>query len=617
MLTMALDITERQRAEEALRASEEQLRLITDALPVVISYVDAGQCYRFNNLAYEQWFGTPRSQIVGKHLREVLGEPAYQVAQLYVERVLSGEHVTFESTVPYMNGGARDVSAAYIPKLAEDGSVEGFYALVRDITASKQAEQALRASEARFSTVFHASPLSIAILRLEDDQFVDVNEAWEKLTGHSRSEAIGCTPHHLEIWDDPRERESLIEQMHAHGAVVSSPVELRRKSGESVDTLLSAELIELAGEPCMLSMALDVTENRRAERALRESEVFVKDVLDSLTSNVAVLDEHGVVVAVNEGWKDFARQNGCQDENYYLGVDYLDICDRAVKHDGDQDAATALKGIREVLAGWQDDFRLEYPCHSPDVLRWFLLRASRLRGAQRGVVVAHHNITERKLIEQQLEKSLNEKTVLLREVHHRVKNNLDVILSLADLQARRLDDPKSLESLRLLQERIRAIALVHESIYRSPELATINARPYLSRLTDNIFLAFGFPGVELRLAVDEIDLKIDTAIPCGLIVSELVTNALKHAFPLDQAGVKSTPGGGAPEIAVMMTEEIERITLQVSDNGVGMPPDQDWENSRSFGMRLVGRLVQQLHATLEIECDHGCVVRIEIPVIER
>ncbi|MFQ6122911.1 MAG: PAS domain-containing protein, partial [Dehalococcoidales bacterium] len=124
--------------------AKEQLRLVTDALPVLISYVDSEQRYRLNNRAYEEWFGRSRTEMLGKHIKEVLGESAYEAILKYIEAALSGEKVTFEGAVPYKDGGTRYISATYIPHFGEKGEVKGFFALVNDITDRKQWEEELR-----------------------------------------------------------------------------------------------------------------------------------------------------------------------------------------------------------------------------------------------------------------------------------------------------------------------------------------------------------------------------------------------------------------------------------------------------------------------------------------
>ncbi len=147
------DITERKRTEEALRQREDELRLITDAVPVLISYVDTEQRYRFNNKGYETWYGLSASQTYGKHIQELLGESVYQAILPYIEMVLSGEQVIFEGQVPHKNGKMHDVSTTYIPQFGIEGKVKGFVALVTDITNHKLAQKALKDSEERLRTL--------------------------------------------------------------------------------------------------------------------------------------------------------------------------------------------------------------------------------------------------------------------------------------------------------------------------------------------------------------------------------------------------------------------------------------------------------------------------------
>ncbi len=143
-----IDISERKREQEVLQNSKEQLRLITDSLPVCISYVDAEQRYQFNNKTYESWFGLSRSELKGRHLKEVLGASAYETIQGPAEEALSGRAVTFETVLPYIGAGERHVLANFVPDVADRGKVKGFFVLVTDITERNRIEKALRQSEA-------------------------------------------------------------------------------------------------------------------------------------------------------------------------------------------------------------------------------------------------------------------------------------------------------------------------------------------------------------------------------------------------------------------------------------------------------------------------------------
>jgi PAS domain S-box-containing protein len=213
------------------------------------------------------------------------------------------------------------------------------------------------------------------------------------------------------------------------------------------------------------------------------------------------------------------------------------------------------------------------------------------------------DITERKRAETSLQASLAEKEVLLREVHHRVKNNLASIIGLLDLQKAKITDEAALASLTELADRILSMAFVHESLYRSDDMARIDFQEYLKDLTSHLQHSYGVQ-TNTRCNVDATGVKIglDMAIPIGLIINELVTNAMKHAFPKGEP----RPGAEGCEILVTMRKDEDTCTLTVADNGVGLPPDLDWRTHSSLGLRLVSMLGEhQLRGQIQLDQSEG------------
>ena len=199
----------------------------------------------------------------------------------------------------------------------------------------------------------------------------------------------------------------------------------------------------------------------------------------------------------------------------------------------------------------------------------------------------------RRQAEEQLKASLQEKELLLQEIHHRVKNNLQIISSLLNLQAEDLNDNQAIEIFKNTQNRISSIALIHEKLYQSKDLARINFADYIQDLANSLFSAYGVnPNtINLKVEVEDILLGIDTAIPCGLIINELILNSMKYAFPSGRQG----------EISVKfyaMTHN--KLVLSISDNGIGLPKDLDLENISSLGLKLVSALVEQLSGDIQI-----------------
>jgi PAS domain S-box-containing protein len=189
---IAVDITERQRTEKTLQRREEALRLITNALPVLIAYVDKHHYYRFNNQTYESWFGRPATTVMGKHVREVLGEAAYEAVLPYMEQALSGQRVSYESQIPYREGGIRDIRADYVPHINSQGEVEGYFSLVTDITeqqtALREREQLLQeltAERARFEAVLRQMPEGVIIADVASGEMILSNERTNQILQHS------------------------------------------------------------------------------------------------------------------------------------------------------------------------------------------------------------------------------------------------------------------------------------------------------------------------------------------------------------------------------------------------------------------------------------------------
>jgi two-component sensor histidine kinase len=220
-----------------------------------------------------------------------------------------------------------------------------------------------------------------------------------------------------------------------------------------------------------------------------------------------------------------------------------------------------------------------------------------------GVASLVEDISERKLAEDGLKKSLKEKELLLKEIHHRVKNNLQIIVSLLKLQAKYIFDSRDYEILNKSRTRIETMSLIHEKLYKSQDLANIDMDAYVRDLTVHLLKAYSYsiPLVNISVCSDNVSLGIDTAIPCGLIITELVSNALKHAFSNKKKGT----------IKVELTHKDDSILLSVSDNGIGLPKDFDVCSAGSLGLQLVNTLVKQLDGKLNVRSIEGTVFEIE------
>ena len=207
------------------------------------------------------------------------------------------------------------------------------------------------------------------------------------------------------------------------------------------------------------------------------------------------------------------------------------------------------------------------------------------------------NLTREKRDREQIERSLKEKETLLQEIHHRVKNNMQIVSSLLRLQSQHVKDPETQEIFNACQNRINSMALIHTALYQSKNIARIDFNAYISRLMRQLILAYNQQDSSLDYSVDvqDIHLEIDKAIPCGLIISELISNSLKHAFPSQKKGL----------ISVHMQEQRGKYILAIKDNGTGFPEGIDFRKSGTLGLQLVTDLTSQLGGTIDLNTDKG------------
>lgn len=226
-------------------------------------------------------------------------------------------------------------------------------------------------------------------------------------------------------------------------------------------------------------------------------------------------------------------------------------------------------------------------------------------GILKKLVVVDSDITAGKKMQKQIETSLKEKDVLLKEIHHRVKNNLQIIISLLNLQTGYIKDEVTLKAVKDGQSRVRSMALVHEKFYQSDELSEIDLADYIEKLCHFIYQSYGdkTDRVRLHISGDKIALDMDTAMPCGLLVNEIVSNSYKYAFPNQEKGT----------IQIDFKKIDNKIILFIKDNGVGFPEEYDLERGESLGMQLIQALTSQLDGELVVSRENGTSFKISFP----
>jgi PAS domain S-box-containing protein len=363
----------------------------------------------------------------------------------------------------------------------------------------------------------------------------------------------------------------------------------RRKDGSEMPLEVWSSVVRNdEGEPvALVGVARDITERKRMEDALRRSEAHLRRLTDTMRDVVTQTDTAGVV--------QYASPSAEQVLGYCLEeIVGRTLFDRIHPEDVQQVRETFERAIRERTGG-----RLEFRYkHADGHILWLESVGNLLlddEGTVAGAVFGTRDITARKVVEEQIKASLLEKEVLLKEIHHRVKNNLQVISSLLSLQSEYLQDERLRKVLKESQNRVKSMAIIHQRLYQSGNLAEINFADYIHELCSQLFRSYGAASrrISLDVQAEEVALGVDRAIPCGIILNELITNALKYAFPRDDGGT----------VTVRLQALESAVELSVIDDGIGLPDGLDVRTSNSLGLKLVNMLTEQLGGAITMGVD--------------
>ncbi|QUH22592.1 PocR ligand-binding domain-containing protein [Methanobacterium alkalithermotolerans] len=334
---------------------------------------------------------------------------------------------------------------------------------------------------------------------------------------------------------------------------------------------------------------------------LQESEHKFRSILNNLPGAVFEL------TAKKDGYRYLSYIGPRIHEMFGFDQD-KDIQMEIVRQLHPEDRESFLISIEESLSNARP-FNHEARFITPSGEKWFQVISTPVHCDEdllyHGVILDIH---DRKLAEQIMEKSLQEKKLLLQEIHHRVKNNMQIISSLMNLQAMEMDDEKTLKFIRDSQNRVKSMAIIHEKLYESTDLSRISFKDYLHNLISYLYDSYTIhPGrVKLKTMVNDFSFNIDTAIPLGLIINELASNSLKYAFPEEREG----------ELCINLKKVGEKFKLVVADNGIGFPEHFDYKNTTTLGLQLVNKLTQQLDGSITLDNKKGSKFIIEFSELE-
>gem|GEM_PF-891039 len=603
VVTVVHDITERKRAEEQLQASEEKFRTLFENQGVGIalgelSTLSTGEIRPMEfNAALLQFLGYSREEFRAKTMADLSHPEDVKKDIELLNKALAENRDSYEMEKRFIRKDGQIVWGHLTVSLLRDahGNPTHVIGSVQDITERKHSQEALRKSEEEFRLAFENAKDAIFWADPETGLIIRCNKAAETLLEKKREEIIGC--HQTEV--HPPEKADYYKDIFKRHTVQKGAEDVEAEvittSGTIKPVHISASLTLVGGKPILQGIFRDITERKKAEEALRESEEKYRTLVEQSLQGIAIAQ--GIPLHIVFANTALAEISGYTVEEL-LSFSLEDT--REVIYS--EDLLFTLERYRDRLKGEPVPPRYEFRIIRKDgEVHWLELYVSRIEyQGSPAVQAAIMDITERKKAEEQIKQSLREKEVLLREIHHRVKNNLQVVSSLLNLQSSHSKDRQYTELLKESQNRIRTMALIHENLYQSENLADINFNEYISNLVQGLVRSYKAERVTLTLDVGDVSLGIDAAIPCGLIINELVSNSLKHAFP-DKKG----------EIEIKLHPVNGKVELVVADNGIGIPDTVDFKNTETLGLDLVTTLAEeQLNGEITLDKTKGTAFTI-------
>ena len=580
-------------SERELRERESKLFQIADNVPAYISLVDEGLDYLFVNKAYEGFFKMRRAEIVGRNVRELLGEEAFARAFPQIERALKGEVLSFENFLTNRLGESQTIQTTYTPYY-RDGRISGLIVMVMDISERKRLENALRESENRFRSIFENAPLGLLQFD-EKGKILAGNNQLIRIVGSTKERISGFD---LTTLPDEAISRAVGKALSGSSGQFEGLYHSRDSETATPVRALFEPVLGTEGAPHGgVGIIEDITERSLTEEALRKSEEQHRHLIENSRDIIYTLDAKSRLSFVSPAWTQLlghpvSQVTGLPFETFVHPDDlpaYRARLERAMET-GESQEGIEYRAL-DAKGGW----------------RWHSSSAVPIKdeaGATIGFEGTARDISANKEAEDKIKELLAEKELILKEVHHRIKNNMSVVSSLLSIQAEAQTDPVTRDILQDAMGRLQSMGVLYDKLYRSENSGEISLRDYLPALIDEIARIFDpLSSVRIETRMDDIVLGERILSPIGIIINELVTNSMKYAF--------SRPGEGL--IRVTAERKADGVRLVYEDNGKGIPETVSLGGSQGFGLLLVESLTAQIKGSIAIDRGQGARFTLDFP----
>lgn len=589
------EITERKNTERILQETQKYTRLLIESsLDMICASDKEGYITEFNAAA-QTTFGYELNEVLGKHVSILYANPEERIRitneELYGTGKYAGEVINLKK-----NGKTFIAYLSASVLKDHEGKVVGAMGVSRDISEFKRAEEKLRNSEEKYRIIYDHAFVGIAKVSLKGE-FVQVNEQLCKMLGYTEQELCSKTFMDITVPEDLEKSEIYLKQLiNAERENVSFEKKYRHKNNSIVHCNVAVSVVFGKDQipQYFISVFENITKRKEAEEKIKAQSVKFNAIIEGTSHVIWTVDKNICLTTFNE---NYSKQ-----QKLRYGIEAKEGLSMIT---GDAISTVEynnfwIKKYESAFAGYSQYFETQF-FDKEGTESWREIYLNPIFGKDgqiQEVSGIGHDITEKKKSEEKIRQSLQEKEVLLKEVHHRVKNNLQVISSILNLQSSYVKDESTLNILKESQNRIKSMAFIHESLYQTKDFSSINFSEYIVNLSQNLIHSYSDVGHEVKLNLDiqNVFLNLDLAIPCGLIINEIVSNALKYAF-VDKKEDE--------EIVIKMTLDKDNLVLIIGDNGIGLPKNIDYRNTESLGLQLVVTLTEQLNGKIDLDTHNG------------
>ncbi|MBN1496512.1 MAG: PAS domain S-box protein [Spirochaetes bacterium] len=577
----------------------------SNPIPIVVSTIDDGRIVKVNRALLE-FTGFNEDEVLSRSSAELNLWDSPEERSQVVRLLLTTGHVR-NHEICFRTKSGSVLNCIFSAEVITLDDVKYMLSMVVDVTDRVAAKKALAENEARYRLLVENMSDSIWVLDLNTMKIVYTSPAGFNILGYTSEESLGqggidlVAPDQRQMvaqeiadeierdrlpgTDPERVRTIELKQVHKNGSIVWVEMNLRF-------------LRDAAGRPDrILGVSRDITDRKRYDEELNKSREAYRNVFENSPIGIFRTCPPGRFEMVNpamavifgyETTDDFLESVNYEASRVYYNIE-------------DKDRFLSLMRTQGEING------VEFLCRNRKGEPFWVMASCRAILNEKNEMTAIDgfflDITEQKRAEEerraaqeQLGMALKEKELLLKEIHHRVKNNMQIISSLLGLQAMHVQDGRDSRLFEVSQQRVRSMALVHEKLYRSESLTGLDFQEYITDLVKELFRTIYISGrVNVQIKAENIFINLDDIIPCSLIIYELVSNALKHAFPGNRKGT----------VTIDVHLEGDEKVLRVSDDGVGLPEGLDYSKSDSLGLRLVNALAKQLTGTLQYRGNGG------------